>query len=181
MEQDIAAGWTWPALLASLSRASSQQRPSQLSGQLGETLYSCPHRLQHTCQALLAASLVLLPAPGDPRSGHCQALVPEYAKAAALLRNDSSGPRLATVNAAEEQALSREFGVRRDPVLKLFRDGNRTHPIDFIGEQDCGTAWGLLPLGNWEGAVPASQVSRGPALPCPACCHEGNSQEVQGV
>ncbi|KAJ6655939.1 hypothetical protein lerEdw1_004524 [Lerista edwardsae] len=79
---------------------------------------------------------LLLVAFCDPLAGHWQALAPEYAKAAALLRNDSSGPRLAKVDAAAEEALRREFGVGREPVLKLFRDGNRTHPTDCAGPQD---------------------------------------------
>uniref|UniRef100_A0A8C4W283 Protein disulfide isomerase family A member 2 n=1 Tax=Gopherus evgoodei TaxID=1825980 RepID=A0A8C4W283_9SAUR len=68
-----------------------------------------------------------------PWCGHCQALAPEFTRAAGILKNDSMGLRLAKVDAIEETDLSAEFGVTAYPVLKLFRDGNRTHPIDFTG------------------------------------------------
>uniref|UniRef100_A0A8C3XJ70 protein disulfide-isomerase n=1 Tax=Chelydra serpentina TaxID=8475 RepID=A0A8C3XJ70_CHESE len=68
-----------------------------------------------------------------PWCGHCQALAPEFTRAAGILKNESAGLRLAKVDATEETDLSTEFGVTGYPVLKLFRDGNRTHPIDFTG------------------------------------------------
>ncbi|XP_030434239.1 protein disulfide-isomerase A2 [Gopherus evgoodei] len=71
-----------------------------------------------------------------PWCGHCQALAPEFTRAAGILKNDSMGLRLAKVDAIEETDLSAEFGVTAYPVLKLFRDGNRTHPIDFTGQRD---------------------------------------------
>uniref|UniRef100_A0A8D2IJM5 protein disulfide-isomerase n=1 Tax=Varanus komodoensis TaxID=61221 RepID=A0A8D2IJM5_VARKO len=63
----------------------------------------------------------------------CQALAPEYAKAAAVLKDEGSPVRLAKVDAVEERLLSAEFGATEYPVLKLFRDGNRTHPANFTG------------------------------------------------
>lgn len=92
------------------------------------------HSLVHPFQPLpfLIASLL---SPSDvPWSGHCQALAPEFAKAAALLKEEA-GPlvRLAKVDCTQEQALRAEFGITGYPVLKLFRDGNRTHPMDFPG------------------------------------------------
>ncbi|XP_066496944.1 protein disulfide-isomerase A2 [Tiliqua scincoides] len=87
---------------------------------------------QSFAQALLKHRLLLV-AFCDPLSGHCQALVPEFAKAAAILRNDSSGLRLAKVDTVQEEALSQEFGVTSYPILLLFRDGNRTHPTEFTG------------------------------------------------
>ncbi|XP_028561117.2 protein disulfide-isomerase A2 [Podarcis muralis] len=71
-----------------------------------------------------------------PWSSHCQALAPEYAKAAALLKEEGSALRLAKVDGEQEKELSAEFGVSGFPVLKLFRDGNRTHPADFTGQRD---------------------------------------------
>uniref|UniRef100_A0A674I6I3 protein disulfide-isomerase n=1 Tax=Terrapene triunguis TaxID=2587831 RepID=A0A674I6I3_9SAUR len=97
----------------------------------------------------LGAHAIPLPAPSRPQAvtvapaglyapwcGHCQALAPEFTRAAGILKNDSAGLRLAKVDAMEETDLSAEFGVTGYPVLKLFRDGNRTHPIDFTGTRD---------------------------------------------
>ncbi|XP_064376650.1 protein disulfide-isomerase A2 [Dromaius novaehollandiae] len=67
---------------------------------------------------------------------HCQALAPQFAQAAATLRNESGELRLAKVDAPAQAALSREFGITAYPTLKLFRDGNRTHPANYTGRLD---------------------------------------------
>uniref|UniRef100_A0A670ZEM0 protein disulfide-isomerase n=1 Tax=Pseudonaja textilis TaxID=8673 RepID=A0A670ZEM0_PSETE len=98
------------------------------------------------CHSLVYLGLQLLPfliasllSPSDvPWSGHCQALAPEYARAAMLLKKESLA-RLAKVDCSQEQALRAEFGITGYPVLKLFRDGNRTHPMDFPGEQEAAS------------------------------------------
>ncbi|XP_074866811.1 protein disulfide-isomerase A2 [Carettochelys insculpta] len=71
-----------------------------------------------------------------PWCGHCQALAPELARAAGVLKNEPAGVRLAKVDVTEEPELSAEFGVVGYPALKLFRDGNRTHPMEFTGQRD---------------------------------------------
>ncbi|XP_062999571.1 protein disulfide-isomerase A2 [Elgaria multicarinata webbii] len=91
---------------------------------------------QHNFAQALHEHPLLLVEFYAPGCGRCQALAPEYAKAAAALKNESSPWRLAKVDSLEEQALSAEFGVTTYPVLKLFRDGNRTHPTDFTGQPD---------------------------------------------
>ncbi|XP_061455935.1 protein disulfide-isomerase A2 isoform X2 [Rhineura floridana] len=53
-----------------------------------------------------------------------------------MLKKEGSTLRLAKVDGVEEQTLNTEFGVTGYPVLKLFRDGNRTHPTDFTGQRD---------------------------------------------
>uniref|UniRef100_A0A8C0HG08 protein disulfide-isomerase n=1 Tax=Chelonoidis abingdonii TaxID=106734 RepID=A0A8C0HG08_CHEAB len=91
---------------------------------------------QHNFERALHEHRLLLVEFYAPWCGHCQALAPEFTRAAGILKNDSTGLRLAKVDATEETHLSAEFGVTGYPVLKLFRDGNRTHPIDFTGTQD---------------------------------------------
>nr|XP_003230231.1 PREDICTED: protein disulfide-isomerase A2 [Anolis carolinensis] len=73
-----------------------------------------------------------------PWSDLCQALAPEYAKAAALLREErsSSSLRLASVDGTQEPELRQEFGVAGFPAFKLFREGDRSHPIDYKGERE---------------------------------------------
>ncbi|NXK90070.1 PDIA2 isomerase, partial [Formicarius rufipectus] len=71
-----------------------------------------------------------------PWCGHCQQLAPAYAQAAAALRNESSPARLAKVDATAQTALASEFGITSYPTLKLFRDGNRTHPLAYSGRMD---------------------------------------------
>ncbi|XP_062444126.1 protein disulfide-isomerase A2 isoform X1 [Rhea pennata] len=71
-----------------------------------------------------------------PWCGHCQALAPQFARAAAILRNESGELRLGKVDAPAQAALSAEFSITAYPTLKLFRDGNRTHPVAYTGRLD---------------------------------------------
>ncbi|XP_072205488.1 protein disulfide-isomerase A2 [Excalfactoria chinensis] len=71
-----------------------------------------------------------------PWCGHCRRLAPEFARAAALLRNGSEAARLGKVDAVAQTALSAEFHIEAFPTLKLFRDGNRTHPVAYSGRMD---------------------------------------------
>ncbi|XP_072458015.1 protein disulfide-isomerase A2 [Notamacropus eugenii] len=71
-----------------------------------------------------------------PWCGHCQALAPEYAKAASLLKNESSELKLAKVDGPAEQDLVVEFGVTGYPVLKFFQDGDRSQPVEFTGPRE---------------------------------------------
>lgn len=74
------------------------------------------------------------PLPTDaPWCGHCQRLAPAFAQAAATLRNESSLARLGKVDATAQAALANEFGITSYPTLKLFHDGNRTHPLAYTG------------------------------------------------
>ncbi|KAM6423822.1 protein disulfide-isomerase A2 [Liasis olivaceus] len=92
---------------------------------------------QHNFAQALQTYKLLLVEFYAPWSGQCQALAPEYAKAAAVLKNEASSlVRLAKVDCTEEQTLRVEFGITGYPALKLFRDGNRTHPMDFPGQRD---------------------------------------------
>ncbi|XP_029433097.1 protein disulfide-isomerase A2 [Rhinatrema bivittatum] len=73
-----------------------------------------------------------------PWCSHCQALAPEYAKAAQVLREESTELRLAKVNGQEERDLLEEFDINGYPTLKFFRDGNRTNPMAYTGRSDAG-------------------------------------------
>uniref|UniRef100_A0A6I8NN86 protein disulfide-isomerase n=1 Tax=Ornithorhynchus anatinus TaxID=9258 RepID=A0A6I8NN86_ORNAN len=73
-----------------------------------------------------------------PGCRHCQALAPEFSKAAALLKNVSSELRLAKVDGVVEKELSEEFAVGGFPALKLFKLGNRSDPVDYLGRREAG-------------------------------------------
>lgn len=102
------------------------------------------------------------PCTDAPWCGHCRRLAPEFARAAALLRNGSDVGRLGKVDAVAQTALSTEFHIDAFPTLKLFRDGNRTHPVAYSGRAvrgavRAGGRWG----GDGEGVTASRQRLRG--------------------
>ncbi|XP_027324703.3 protein disulfide-isomerase A2 [Anas platyrhynchos] len=91
---------------------------------------------EHNFARALSEFSLLLVEFYAPWCGHCQRLAPEFAQAAARLRNGSEAVRLGKVDATAQTALSNEFGIHAYPTLKLFRDGNRTHPLAYSGRMD---------------------------------------------
>ncbi|NXW17817.1 PDIA2 isomerase, partial [Circaetus pectoralis] len=91
---------------------------------------------EHNFARALSEHRLLLVEFYAPWCGHCQRLAPAFAQAAATLRSESSLARLGKVDATAQAALANEFGITSYPTLKLFRDGNRTHPLAYTGQMD---------------------------------------------
>ncbi|NWH79274.1 PDIA2 isomerase, partial [Piaya cayana] len=91
---------------------------------------------EHNFARALSEHQLLLVEFYAPWCRHCQRLAPAFAEAAATLRNESSPAWLGKVDATEQTALANEFNITSYPTLKLFRDGNRTHPVAYTGRLD---------------------------------------------
>lgn len=72
-----------------------------------------------------------------PWCGHCQALVPEYQKAAQALKGVV---KVGAVNADEHKSLGGQYSVRGFPTIKIF-GANKHKPEDYNGQR---TAQGIV-------------------------------------
>nr|KAG5692877.1 hypothetical protein BaRGS_002312 [Batillaria attramentaria] len=66
-----------------------------------------------------------------PWCGHCQALAPEWKKAASALKGVV---KVAAVNADEHGGLGSQYGVRGFPTIKFFGD-DKFKPLDYQGQR----------------------------------------------
>ncbi|NXV75763.1 PDIA2 isomerase, partial [Atlantisia rogersi] len=112
-----------------------EEEADELSDELGEedgvlVLH------EHNFDRALSEHRLLLVEFYAPWCRHCQRLAPAFAQAAAELRDEASPARLGKVDATAQGALASEFGITAYPTLKLFRDGNRTHPLAYTGRMD---------------------------------------------